>query len=92
MRRDREETSVESHRRSSASTRLNAREEGLMMPHAEIFWSDEDKAFVAVDATRPGCSSVGDTEAKALDELQYARAAWDAAAKAVAALSPEKKD
>ena len=42
-----------------------------------IFWSDEEKAFVSVDALRPGCRSDGVTELAAFFALQDARHEWD---------------
>jgi hypothetical protein len=41
-----------------------------------IWWSDEDEAFIAVDEDCPRCSAVGETEMRALDELNQARIAW----------------
>lgn len=48
----------------------------------EIFWSDEDKAFVAEVPDLPGCNAVGDTEEEAAREAQDAIAAWLQAARA----------
>ncbi len=57
-----------------------------MRTSAEIFWSDDDACWVAIDRLRAGCSAVGDTEAEALSELQDARKAWDGAKEAAATL------
>jgi predicted RNase H-like HicB family nuclease len=38
----------------------------------DIFWSDEDEAFVAVVPDLPGCSAWGDTYEDALREVQVA--------------------
>ena len=51
--------------------------------HAEIFWSEEDAGFIAIDKTRPGCSAFGESESEAFDELQKARKAWDGARRAL---------
>lgn len=44
-----------------------------------IFWSEEDREFVAKDDTRPGCNALAKTEVAALRQLEFARAAWDEA-------------
>ena len=46
---------------------------------AEIWFSEEDGCWIAIDRTRPGCSAAGDSEAEALRELQDARIAHDSA-------------
>ncbi|CAN5861366.1 type II toxin-antitoxin system HicB family antitoxin [soil metagenome] len=38
----------------------------------QIFWSDEDEAFVAVCQEFPGLSAVGETREEALKEAQIA--------------------
>ena len=48
----------------------------------EIFWSEEDKGFIAEAPDLPGCSAWGATEANAAREAQRAIAAWLEAAKA----------
>ena len=48
----------------------------------EIFWSDEDKGFIAEAPDLPGCSAWGATEDKAAREAQRAIAAWLEAARA----------
>lgn len=54
-----------------------------------IFWSDEDKGFVAVAWDLPGCSAFGDTQEKALIEFHGAIAAWIEAARAAGNPIPE---
>jgi antitoxin HicB len=49
----------------------------------EIFWSEEDDGWIALDLLRPGCSAFGISEKDALRELQDARKAWDGAHAAV---------
>jgi antitoxin HicB len=48
----------------------------------EIFWSEEDKGFIAEVRDLPGCSAWGATEEKAAREAQNAIAAWLEAAQA----------
>ena len=47
----------------------------------EIFWSEEDKGFIAEARDLPGCSAWGATEANAAREAQRAIAAWLEAAR-----------
>jgi predicted RNase H-like HicB family nuclease len=47
----------------------------------QLFWSDEDGGFVAIAPDLPGCSAFGDTEQKAISELDDAIVAWIHAAK-----------
>jgi antitoxin HicB len=49
----------------------------------EVFWSDEDKGYIAVVPDLPGCSAWGKTEADAIREAQDAIAAWIMAAKSM---------
>jgi predicted RNase H-like HicB family nuclease len=56
---------------------------------AQVFWSDDDKAFVAVATDLPGCSAVGDTQDEALRELQDAIVAWIGAARSARNPIPE---
>jgi predicted RNase H-like HicB family nuclease len=56
-----------------------------MMPERypkQVFWSEEDDAFVALAPDLPGCSAIGASEAEALLELEGAIAAWIGAARA----------
>jgi predicted RNase H-like HicB family nuclease len=50
-----------------------------MRTKIEIFWSQEDDGWIAVDLLRPGCSAFGISENDALRELHDARKAWDGA-------------
>ena len=45
----------------------------------ELFWSEEDEAWVAVVPDLPGCSAVGATPETAAIEVQDAIEAWIAA-------------
>lgn len=49
--------------------------------HINIFYGDEDGGFVADIPNLQACSAFGETPAKALSELEQAKAAWLAAAK-----------
>ena len=55
----------------------------------EIFWSEEDKGFIAEAPDLPGCSAWGATEANAAREAQRAIAAWLEAAGAAGRAIPE---
>lgn len=55
----------------------------------EIFWSDEDAAWVAVVPDLPGCSAVGATLEEAVREVQDAAEAWIAACNAAGDPIPE---
>ncbi len=41
-----------------------------------IFWSDEDRMYVAAVPELPGCSALGDTYEEALREAQVAISPW----------------
>lgn len=47
----------------------------------EIFYSDEDKGFIAVVPEQPGCSAFGESEEEALREVKTAIGLWLDAAK-----------
>jgi antitoxin HicB len=47
----------------------------------ELFWSDEDKGYIAVVPDLPGCSAWGKSEADAIREIHDAIEAWKQAAK-----------
>ncbi len=49
--------------------------------HINLFWSDEDKAWVADAPDLKSCSAFGDTPEEALQELEIAIDAWLAAAR-----------
>jgi predicted RNase H-like HicB family nuclease len=54
-----------------------------------IFWSTEDKGFIAEAPDLPGCSAWGETEAEAAREAQDAVAAWLQAARAAKRTIPK---
>ena len=41
-----------------------------------LYWSDEDDAFIAEAPELPGCMAHGDTQQKALDNINDAIALW----------------
>lgn len=55
----------------------------------EVFWSDEDKGFIAVVPDLAGCSAWGKTEIEAIREAHDAIAAWIKAAKSMKRPVPE---
>ncbi len=60
--------------------------------HINIFYSDEDGAYVADIPDFDACSALGSTAEAALAELEKARAAWLAAAAANGKPIPEPRD
>lgn len=44
--------------------------------HINIFYSEEDKGYIADIPDLPGCSAFAETPEKALQELVKAREAW----------------
>ena len=42
----------------------------------KIFYSDEDKGFIAVIPDLPGCSAFGETEEDAIKEVKIAQELW----------------
>lgn len=42
----------------------------------EIFYSDEDRGYIAVVPELPGCSAFGETEEEALKEAKVAAVLW----------------
>ncbi|MHB8576619.1 MAG: type II toxin-antitoxin system HicB family antitoxin [Dehalococcoidia bacterium] len=50
--------------------------------HINIFWSDEDSAYVADIPDLVTCSALGGTPDEALAQVQIARLAWLEAARA----------
>lgn len=50
---------------------------------AQVFWSSEDQAFIAVAVDLPGSSAAGSTQAEALAELQIVIEGWVEAQTAV---------
>jgi predicted RNase H-like HicB family nuclease len=55
----------------------------------EIFWSDDDAAWVAVVPDLPGCSAVGAAPEEAAAEVQDAVEAWIAACRAAGDPAPK---
>ena len=56
-----------------------------------IYWSDEDKAFVAEVPELPGCSAHGDTYEKALGSAKQAIQLWIDTAKEFGDPIPQPK-
>ena len=50
---------------------------------SQVFWSEEDQAFIALAPDLPGCSAFGETEAKAIKELRVAVELWLEAARSM---------
>ena len=59
--------------------------------HINVFWSDEDKAWVADAPDLKSCSAFGDTPEEALHELETAINAWLAAAREKGLPIPEPR-
>ncbi len=55
----------------------------------EVFWSDEDKGYIAVIPDLPGCSAFGETEESAIREVHDAATAWLQAAKKMGRAIPK---
>jgi predicted RNase H-like HicB family nuclease len=49
--------------------------------HINVFWSDEDDAWIADIPDLSGCSASGDTPEEAVREVQVAKELWLAAAR-----------
>ena len=49
--------------------------------HINIFYSDEDEAYIADIPDLTYCSAIGSTPAEALREVQLAKTAWIEAAR-----------
>ncbi len=58
----------------------------------EIFWDDEDQAYIAIAPDLPGCSASGDTEEEALRELKTAMRLWLEAAQGMGREIPEPSE
>lgn len=50
--------------------------------HINIFWSDEDRGYIADIPDLDSCSAFGRSAAEALAEVEQAKMAWLAAARA----------
>ncbi len=48
----------------------------MMKLHINLFWSDEDKSWVADAPDLKSCSALADTPEEALHELEVAMKAW----------------
>lgn len=59
--------------------------------HINIFYSEEDEAYIADIPDLEFCSAVGRTPAEALAELELARSAWIDAAQATGKPIPAPK-
>jgi len=59
--------------------------------HINVFYSDEDKCYVADIPDLKYCSALGVTPEKAVKEVQIAKAAWLEAAKAAGKRIPKPK-
>jgi predicted RNase H-like HicB family nuclease len=70
------------------SGRLVLHRRGASYP-VKVFWSDEDKGYIATLPDLPGCSAWGATEAEATAQAHDASAAWIKAAKAAGRPIPE---
>jgi len=56
-----------------------------------IYWSDEDKSFIADVPELPGCMAHGDTYESALDSIKSAMNLWINTAKEFNDLIPQPK-
>ena len=56
-----------------------------------IYWSDEDKAFIADVPELPGCMAHGDTHESVLDSIKSAMNLWINTAKEFNDLIPQPK-
>jgi predicted RNase H-like HicB family nuclease len=59
--------------------------------HINVFYSDEDGAYVADIPDLEACSAFGSTAEKALAEVERAKQAWLAAAKETGKQIPEPR-
>ena len=59
--------------------------------HINIFYSEEDGGYIADIPDLEACSAFGDTPAKALSEVELAKAAWLEAARAERKPIPEPR-
>jgi predicted RNase H-like HicB family nuclease len=56
----------------------NSRESQMLKPKYEviIYWSDEDRAFIAEVPELPGCAADGKTHREALDNVEIIIQEW----------------
>ena len=59
--------------------------------HINIFYSEEDKGYIADIPDLPSCSAFGDTPAEALKEVEVAKLAWFEAAEVEGRPIPEPR-
>jgi predicted RNase H-like HicB family nuclease len=59
--------------------------------HINIFYSDEDGGYIADIPDLDACSAYGDTPEDALAEVQRAKSAWIAAARAAGRTVPQPR-
>jgi predicted RNase H-like HicB family nuclease len=59
--------------------------------HINLFWSDEDKSWVADVPDLKSCSAFGDTPAEALSEVEIAMKAWLEVARAAGKPIPKPR-
>jgi predicted RNase H-like HicB family nuclease len=59
--------------------------------HINVFYSDEDRAYVADIPDLPGCSALGETAEQAVAEVEQAKDAWLEAAAATGGTIPEPR-
>jgi predicted RNase H-like HicB family nuclease len=55
---------------------ITLQESKTMFYPIKIFYSDEDKGFIATSPDLPGCSAFGETEEEALKEIRTAQELW----------------
>lgn len=59
--------------------------------HVNLFWSDDDSAWIADVPDLKSCSALGDTPAEALTEIEIAIEAWVAVAREQSLAVPEPR-
>jgi len=59
--------------------------------HINIFWSDEDRGYIADLPDLGACSAFGNTPEEALAEVEKAKEAWLAAARETGKAIPEPR-
>jgi antitoxin HicB len=48
-----------------------------MQPYPiEMFWSDEDRAYLCIAPDLPGCNAAGNSPIEAIREMQGAMSSW----------------
>lgn len=59
--------------------------------HINLFYSDEDRGYIADIPDLSGCSAFGPTPEKALKEVQIARRAWIRSARKIGKSIPKPR-